>query len=135
MHHAFSSKMADKVFKLISSEEVAAHCYRKHATGSYVDLMGFCRVMPPPLLLYRLRCPWPVEVQHGHRYKWVWSVTVVHNATGEILEFDESKAGASVRPRNLADHPKQQFVTDAMELLNLLYDHMCPHPYDGYIAA
>ena len=90
-------------------------------------------VISSPLLLYRLRCLFPVEVQEVDRYKSVWEAEVVHKASGRILGFGEHKGAPRVYLS--PDEPNREFVEDGIELLNLLCDPRCPHPYDGIVAG
>ena len=105
-----------QIFKLVNDEE-----------NINVDIwLSFVlnQVISSALLLYRLRCLFPVEVQHGERYKCVWEANLVHKASGVTLKFFDCQGAAKAHPST--DDLSQQFLEDEVELLNLLCDPHCP---------
>ena len=56
--------------------------------------------------------------------------------TGEALGFSEWKGSPLLRisPETVADAPAE-FKRDMLELLDILCDPECPHPYDGVVAG
>lgn len=126
--HTIVYDKEDRAFKRLTIEEADADA----AQGRYVDTY-FRGVISSPLLLYRLLCLLPVNVLQMDRYKCVWRVALQHMASGEVLYFYDERT--TCQSGLEADHPNQQYVEDGIELLNLLFDPMCPHTYDGMVAA
>lgn len=93
-------------------------------------------VMSSAMLLYRLCCLFSglrVHVKGPAGYKYVWTAEVQHVATGGLVNFGEHKGASHVSASHLQG-PKE-FLDDMLELLNLLYDEKCLHPYDGLVAG
>ena len=98
-------------------------------------------VISSAFLLYRLMCmkfP-PRFPQHGEEeefYKTIWAVSLKHKKTGQILNFNDYKAGWHLGM--IYSHPEDMptdFREDVLELLNFLISNQVVHPYDLTIAG
>ena len=110
------------------------------ACGPYENpkAVGFWQAIPSALLMYRLACLFPGQIEtEGHEgYKVTWTMTLRHKATGEILGFGEWKGGALFWTKygSYKELPTQ-FRSDLLKLINLLISDVSPHPYDGVVAG
>ena len=113
-----------QTFKLLSAEEVSAQQPDPSTCLSSV----LADVISSLLLLYRLRCLFPVD-----RYKSVWLAGRRGAQDQRPVSFvqgaQRSRLGASVRKRF------QPGGCGGIELINLLCDPRCPHTYDGTVAG
>ncbi|KAK9829234.1 hypothetical protein WJX72_004663 [[Myrmecia] bisecta] len=88
-------------------------------------------------LLYRMCCLFKeakVRVQHSDDFKCVWAVGLQHKATSEVAGFVDYKGAMLFRVSQMPPHMPAQFQADWLELLNLLCDRDCPHPF-GLVAG
>jgi len=118
-----------KCFELTSTDSGTLLCHD-------VETCDLDEVMSSALMLYRLCCLWAglqIEVEGPPGYKVVWTAELKHIATGEALAFSEWKGALLIRVSKLRAPP--EFESDMLELLNLLCDERCPHPYDGTVAG
>lgn len=97
-----------------------------------------CEVISSALLLYRLIVLFaakvysvPLRIQYAN----VWWVTLKHKETGTLLTFGERKAAAGIWTSVHRDQMPESFKADVLELLDILTDPKCPHPYDGCVAG
>jgi len=95
-------------------------------------------VISAALLLYRLIVLFAAKVYSVPsriQYANIWWVTLKHKETGIILTFGERKAAAGIWTSVHRDQMPESFKADTLELLNILADPKCPHPYDGCVAG
>lgn len=88
------------------------------------------------LLMYRLCCLFKghVDVSGPQGYKSVWEVYMRHKSTGQLISFTEHKGSPSFYS-SIFPPTDSEFDGDWVDLLNLLLDRECPHPYDGLVAG
>lgn len=100
--------------------------------------VGMHEAISSALLLYRTLCLFSCQIQSNgpDGYKIVWSTSLRHKDTGEILSLGEWKGGAGTWTRfSGVKQCPDSFRDDLLELLNLLASPECPHPYDGTVAG
>ena len=93
-------------------------------------------VISSALLLYRLCCLFDcqVDVEGPQGHKVVWSVYLQHKSSRHYVGFSEWKGSALFRASKFPP-TGTAFDEDWLDLLNLLLDPQCPHPYDGTVAG
>lgn len=102
---------------------------------------GYCGMytaMSSAMLLYRLLCLYQAKVtsEGPDGYKCIWWITLKHKATNETITFGEWKGAAGIWTRHInIKELSEAYKNDLLELLNLLYSKICPHPYDGLVAG
>ncbi|MFN3454040.1 MAG: hypothetical protein ACK41T_03705 [Pseudobdellovibrio sp.] len=99
---------------------------------------GLYAVISSSLALYRL-CAYDGVTVHTYgqeAYKCVWSVGLVHEATGVVVHFGEHKGGFSfwTQYASVEDAPKD-FIKDLTMFLEYLISDNFAHPYDGLVAG
>lgn len=102
----------------------------------FTQELSYPSVISSALLLYRLCCLFKcqVDVEGPQGYKVVWSVHLQHKSSGHYVGFSEWKASALFRASKFPP-TGTAFDEDWLDLLNLLLDRQCPHPYDGTVAG
>jgi hypothetical protein len=107
-------------------------------TGNYLMSNN---VISSAFLLYRLMSMkfYPRFPQNGEEdecYKSIWGVSLKHKTSGQILNFNDYKAGWHLgmiysRPSEMPS----DFKEDVLQLLNFLISNQIVHPYDLTISG
>ena len=87
------------------------------------------------MLLYRLRCLFPsCEVEEAEGYKAVWDLSLRQKRTSCQADFGEHK-GAVMFDWDKTMARDEAATQDLLDLIALLCNDRCPHPYDGTVAG
>lgn len=126
----------------MSSRSVVFEAYKSGSWASDAPYQHLSNVMSTALLLYRLLCLFPdqLNVNDGiDGYKCVFRVRLIHKRSRYEIIIGEHKGAASVwpnsQPATMTDPVQQEFFHDQLELLTLLFSDSCPHTYDGTVAG
>ena len=104
----------------------------------YKNYIGFYQAIPSCLLLYRLACLFEGQAKFGGQegYKVTWEFSLKHKPTGEIITFGYWKGGALFWTQHSSyTELDKSLQKDLLDLLSVLLNKNCPHPYDGLVAG
>jgi len=76
-----------------------------------------------------------IEANGQKSYKTTWEVVLTHTKTGHVLTFYDYKGGISYGSNIYGKETPEDFIKDVKNLLQVLADNRCPHPYDGCVIG
>lgn len=135
-------------YKLLKAAEKFEPCeYPSGTCGNITSIterfdhavMGWYERVSAPYLLSRLCALFTdlkIDVHGQDGYKVTWQVALKHKATGTHLGFYDYKGTSSYASTMTSekDAPKE-FLKDVVDLLMVLENDACPHPYDGCVVG
>jgi hypothetical protein len=116
----------------VSSGNIQYQIYDLNSSESFYT--KFCQHVSAPMGLSRLIALFSGLriASHGQgAYKITWEVALKHKKSGLVITFYDWKGGLSMGSNLGMGKLKASAKKDILELLNVLINERCPHPYDG----
>ena len=129
-----------KLFEPIDPEFIVGTCanIRSQIEPSDDWDNDFCMTVSAPYVLARLCALFKglqIDVGGQNNYKTTWDTALKHVESGHIITFYDYKGGISYGSDVYGKDVSPSFIRDVRELLNVLKNDRCPHPYDGCVVG
>lgn len=76
-----------------------------------------------------------IDVGGQDYYKITWQVILTHKETGHVITFYDYKGGISYGSDIYGPKTPKTFLKDVKNLLEVLKNDRCPHPYAGCVVG
>lgn len=76
-----------------------------------------------------------IDVGGQDYYKITWQTVLKHKETGHAVTFYDYKGGISYGSDVYGKQAPVEFIDDLKDLIEVLKNPRCPHPYDGCVVG
>ena len=97
-----------------------------------------CGMVSAPYILSRLCALFEglkIDVGGQRDYKITWCTVLEHKESGFVVTFYDHKGGISYGSDIYGDKTPDSFIKDLQQLIEVLKNDNCPHPYDGCVVG